>query len=200
MPASSSPGKRIRPTPASVCSRRARAQFPDSWLLHYYTGFHYYFFRDDYPRALEHLRHASQLPGAHPAIAKLVAGLAAQQYGPETTLAFLSELERNVDSPDLREVVRDNMQEVQLAADLQRIAAAADAYEQRIGKRPLAVEQLVDAGFLPALPTDPFGGTFVIDQRTGAVRSSTGRQPSRLHHSKVREKALRGELGARSLT
>jgi hypothetical protein len=43
------------------------------------------------------------------------------------------------------------------------------------------------------LPVDPSGGTLVIDQLTGAVRTTSGRTPSRVHHSKVREKALRGE-------
>lgn len=168
-------------------------QFPDSWLLHYYTGFHYYFFRDDYPRALEHLRQAMQLPGAHPAVATLVAGLAAEQYGPETTLAFFAELERTVDSADLRNVLRNNMDDVRLAVELQRVAAAADAYQQHSGRRPATVEEIVQAGLLPALPVDPSGGAFVIDQLSGEVRTTSGRSPSRVHHSKTREKALRGE-------
>jgi hypothetical protein len=55
------------------------------------------------------------------------------------------------------------------------------------------VEVLVDAGLLPAVPADPFGGTYVVDQLSGAVRSSSGREPSRLHRSKMREKAVHGE-------
>lgn len=168
-------------------------QFPNSWLLHYYAGFHYYFFRDDYPRALQHLRRAMQLPGAHPAVASLVAGLSAQEYGPETTLAFFSELERNVDSAELRNVLRDNIADVRLAAELQRVAAAAAAYQQRSGRQPATVDEIVQAGLLPAPPVDPSGGTFVIDQRTGEVRTTSGRTPAGVHHSKAREKALRGE-------
>lgn len=168
-------------------------QFPDSWQLQYFLGFQSYFFKDDYPKALAHLRHAAQLPGVHPSVAQLIAVLAAEQYGPETTLEFLAELERNVDSPDLRAVVRDNIQEAQLAGDLQRLEAAVDVYRERTGSTPLSVEALVDAGLVERMPTDPFGGTFVIDPLSGAVRSSTGRTPSRLHQSKVRERALRGE-------
>jgi hypothetical protein len=167
-------------------------QFPDSWLLHYYAGFHHYFFRDDYAQALAHLRRAMQLPGVHPAVARLAAGLAAEQYGPETTLAFFAELERNVDSADLRNVLRDNMVEVRLAAALQRVEAAADAYRHHTGRRPATVDEIVQAGLLPALPIDPSGGTLVIDQATGAVRTTSGRTPSRLHHSRMREKVLRG--------
>jgi hypothetical protein len=169
--------------------------FPDARLLHYYAGFHHYFFRDDYAQALAHLRRAMQLPGVHPAVARLAAGLAAEQYGPETTLAFFSELERNVDSADLRHVLRNSMVEVRLAAALQRVEAAADAYRQRSGRWPATVDEIVQAGMLPALPVDPSGGTLVIDQATGAVRTTSGRTPSRLHHSKMRDNALRTNLG-----
>lgn len=168
-------------------------QFPDSWTFAYFLGFETYFFKNDYPTALAHLRRAAQLPGVHPSVAQLIAVLAAEQYGAETTLEFLTELERSVDSPELRTVVRENVQEAQLAAALQSITKAVETYQQQFGHPPLTAEQLVDAHLLPALPQDPFGGTFVIDPLTGAVHSSTGRQPSRLHQSQVREKALRGE-------
>ena len=193
MPASSCPGRRTRPTPASDLLEKGARQFPDSWQLQYFLGFQAYFFKNDYTKALAHLRRAAQLPGVHPSVAQLIAVLAAEQYGPDTTLEFLAELERNVDSPELRDVVRENMQEARLASDLQGLQFAVDAYRERTGHTPLTVETLVDAGLLTGLPNDPFGGTFVIDQLSGAVRSSTGRQPSRLHQSKVRERALRGE-------
>jgi tetratricopeptide (TPR) repeat protein len=168
-------------------------QFPDSWTLHYHLGFHYYFFKNDFARALEHLRKATALPGAHPAVARLAAVLAAHQYGPETTLAFLSELQHDVDSQDIRAVVGEQLREAQLAAELQRIDDAAAVYRARTGGAPPTVAALVEAGLLPTRPADPFGGHFEIDPVTGAARSSTGRTPSQLHHSKIREKALAGE-------
>lgn len=168
-------------------------QFPDSWTLEYFIGFQAYFFKNDYAEALKHLRRAMQLPGVHPSVSNLIAVLAAEQYGPETTLAFLAELERDVDSQDLRHLVRENMEEARLAADLQRLNTAVQAYQANTGHLPLTVEALVDAGLLSAVPADPFGGTYVIDQLSGAVRSSSGREPSRLHRSKMREKALQGE-------
>ena len=168
-------------------------QFPDSWTFEYFLGFQSYFFKNDYEKALVHLRRAVQLPGVHPSVAQLVAVLSAEQYGPETALAFLAELEREVDSADLREVVRANMEDARMAAGLQRINAAVKEYQERTGHLPLTVEALVDAGLLPALPADPYGGTYVVDHLSGTVRSSTGREPSRLYQSKVREKALRGE-------
>jgi hypothetical protein len=168
-------------------------QFPDSWTLHYHLGFHYYFFKNDNERALYHLRTAMGLPDAHPAIARLVAVLAAHQYGPETTMAFLSELQHDVDSPDMRSVVAEHLREAELAAALQRVDGAAAQYRERTGRAPDGVEALVGAGLLAAVPADPFGGRLEIDPGSGRARSSTGRTPSKLHQSKIRQRALAGE-------
>jgi hypothetical protein len=168
-------------------------QFPNSWVLEYFVGFHYYFFKNDYPNALEHLRRAVQLPGVHPSVPALIAVLSAEHYGPQTTMAFLAELEHDVDSQELRDVVRENLQEARLADDLQHLDAAVDAYRTATGHAPLTIEALVDAGVISEVPADPFGGIYVVDPLIGAVRSSTGHEPSRLHQSKLREKALRGE-------
>ena len=167
--------------------------FPDSWLLHYHLGFHYYFFKDDYKNAVKHLRRAAGLPGVHPTIAQLAAVLAAEQYGPETTLRFLTELEQSVESEEVREVVRENMREAQLAMQLDRLTAAVERYKVREGRIPGSVVELAAAQIIAELPIDPFGGTFLIDQQTGAVRSSSGKEPSRVHQSKRREQMLREE-------
>jgi hypothetical protein len=42
------------------------------------------------------------------------------------------------------------------------------------------------------VPADPFGGEYVLDPQSGAARSTSGRTPSKLHTSKIRERALQG--------
>lgn len=168
-------------------------QFPDDWRLHYHLGFHYYFFKNDIDTALTHLREAMAQPDVHPSIARLAAVLAQHQYGPETTLAFLQELADNVDSNEVRGVVEDQMREAKLAADLGTLQAAVDTYRQRTGALPPSLQALVDAGILAGIPRDPFASGYELDPATGAVRSASGRVPSALHDSRVRERALRGE-------
>ncbi len=168
-------------------------EFPDSWMLHYHLGFHYYFFRNDNETALAHLREAMTLPGAHPAVARLAAVLASHQYGPETTLAFLDEMRHDVDSTDVREVVIEHMREAQLAADLETLRTAIATYRNRTGALPPSLPALVDAGVLAAVPADPYGGRYELDPATGAVRSDSGKVPSQLHTSRIRSRALQGE-------
>lgn len=167
--------------------------FPDSWMLHYHLGFHYYFFKNDNETALAHLREAMTLPGVHPSIARLAAVLAAHQYGPETTLAFLEEMQQDVDSADVREVVIEHMREARLAADLDTLRTAVDTYRARTGALPPSLPALVAAGVLSAVPADPYGGRYELDPATGAVRSDSGKVPSQLHQSRIRARALQGE-------
>ena len=167
-------------------------QFPDSWLLHYFLGFNHLFFKNDHARALEHLRTAIALPGVHPAIARLASVLAAEQYGPEATLAFLTEMQANAEG-DVRAVIAEPVREAQLAADLARLGAARDAYVERLGRAPASPQALVDAGLLAALPSDPFGGRYEFDPRSGEPLSTSGHTPSKLHRSQIRERAQRGE-------
>lgn len=168
-------------------------QFPNDWMLHYHLGFHYYFFKNDLDAAIASLRDAMAQPGVHPSIARLAAVLAQHRYGPETTLAFLQELSDNVDSPDVRGVVEEHMREAQLAADLATLQQAVDTYRARTGTVPPSLAALVDAGLLAAVPREPFGSVYELDPTTGAVRSASGRVPSALHDSRMRERALRGD-------
>jgi tetratricopeptide (TPR) repeat protein len=166
-------------------------QFPDSWLMYYWIGFNYYYFEDDLGKAAEYLRRAAHLPGAHPNAARLAALLAAEHYGPETTLHFLAELKNEVDSKEMREVVDENIRQAQLTRDLERLNGAVRQYQARTGRSPDTLVALVDAQLLERLPSEPFGGVYQIDADTGEVKSSSGHTPSKLYRSSLREKHVR---------
>lgn len=173
--------------------KKGLRQFPEDWMLHYHLGFNYYFFKNDNEAAIAALSDAMALPGAHPSIARLAAVLAQHQYGPETTLAFLQELADNAETADVRGVVQEHMREAQLAADLAQLQTAVDTYRQRTGALPPSLTALVDAGVIATIPRDPFDSAYELDPTTGAVRSASGRVPSALHASRIRERARRGE-------
>jgi hypothetical protein len=167
--------------------------FPESWLLHYWLGFSYYFFKDDFESATKHLSIAAQLPDAHPSVARLAARLASKHYGPETTMRFLSEIRNNVYSDEMRQVISENIREAKLTSHLEQLDKAISVYRQRFGSPPATLQALAEAGLITHVPEDPFGGIYEIDPASGKARSSTGHRPSALHQSKLREKRLRGE-------
>jgi hypothetical protein len=141
------------------------------------------------------MRRAAILPGAHASTARLAAVLAAEHQGPETAIRFLSEMRQQVDSEEIRQVVGEHIAMARLAVDLQQLNQAVSHYRERFGETPQSPSELVEKGVLAAVPQDPFGGVYTIDPETGAVSSSTGKEPSKLHRSKLYEKQLKGELG-----
>ncbi len=168
---------------------------PDSWSLAYYLGFNYFFFKNDYERATSHLQRAAALPGAHPGVARLAAILTMESAGPDTTMQFLRDLEQNVDSQRVRDVLHRNMAEAAAAAAIRRLEEAVAAYRSAKGHTPASLDELVAAGFIQAVPHDPFGGRFEVDAE-GKVASSTGKKPGTTHTSMIRERALQGNSGA----
>lgn len=172
--------------------------FPDSWVMHYWLGFNYYFFKSDFRQAAFYLHRAAELPDAHPNAARLAALLYTKQYGADTASAFLREMERNTDDPQMQEVVRRHLIEAQLSDGLEQLSQAVAAYHERFGRLPKQLQDLLETGIISAIPREPFGGAYRLDPATGAVTSSSGQVPSRLHESPLRAKLLRGD-GVRDL-
>src|SRR5262249_41038963 len=146
------------------------------------------------------------IPGAPPLIGRVAALLHARQHGPEMTLGFLRHLRDEATSTEMRAVLDGSIVEAQAAVDLERLGALVEVYRDDQGRWPATVERpggwratlatLVEAGLLRAIPPDPFGGTYEIDQDTGAVRSSTGRVPLALHESPKLLEGPRAPAGA----
>jgi tetratricopeptide (TPR) repeat protein len=172
---------------------KATKVFPNSWLYPYWTGFIYYFFENDYKTAAEWMSRAAQLPGANPIAARLAALFAAHRYGPDATIDFLRELETEVNTEEMREVIRKNIREAKLAAQIDKLNQAVSLYRGRYGSIPPDLQELVRVHILERVPTDPFGGRYVIDGASGKVKSSTGHEPLQLYQSNLRKKILRGE-------
>jgi hypothetical protein len=168
---------------------------PDSWMMHYWVGFNYYFFKNDLESAARHMRQAAVLPGAAPNAAILAALLAAESQGPETALQLLNEMRQQVDSDEMLEVVDEHIAKTKLSIHLQRLNDAVSTYRTQFGVMPLSTPQLVAKGLLNEVPPDPFGGVYIIDPETGTVSSSTGTAPSKLYRSTLYEKQRKGELG-----
>ena len=163
--------------------RKGAAAFPDSWRLRYQLGIVYYLFKSDDAAAAEQLAAASRIPGAPPLVGRVAALLHAREHGPEMTLGFLRHLRDEATSTEMRDVLDNSIVEAQAALDVERLGALVKTYREHEGHWPATLPGLVDAGLLRAVPPDPFGGTYEIDQETGAVHSTTGRVPLVLHES-----------------
>ncbi len=167
---------------------------PNSWELAYYLGFNYFFFQNDAEKAAEHFQRAAKLPDAHHSVSRLAAVLTTEASGPDKTLAFLRDLQSNIDSPQVRKVVDRNLRETAAAKITKQLDEAIALYTKSLGHPPNSIEDLVRANIIHALPPDPLGGTFEIGP-DGSARSSTGQSLVRPESSPLRLKALSGKRG-----
>ena len=157
---------------------------PDAWQLHYYLGMTRYFFEDDADAAAEELGIAARLPGAPPLVGRLAAVMYGRRSNPATTIQFLRELLRNAESEQMRQVLTRSLEDAEFRAAAAAIEGAVDTYRQRFGALPPSVDALIAHGIVDGQPPpDPYGGRWEVDQGTGHVRSSSGREPRELHES-----------------
>jgi hypothetical protein len=157
---------------------------PESWLLHYYLGMTHYFFRNDADTAAEYLATAARLPDAPPLVRRVAALMYGRRANPGTSIQFLRELLKNAESEQMREVLTRSLEDAEFRVAAAAIEGAVDTYRQRFGALPPSFDALFERGVVHGqLPPEPFGGHWELDQSTGRVRSSSGREPRELHES-----------------
>jgi len=157
---------------------------PDAWELHYFLGMTRYFFKDDAETAARELGVAARIPGAPPMVGRLAAVMHGRASSPATTVQFLRELLKNAESEQMKEVLTRSLEDAEFRMAAGAIDAAIDGYREKFGEAPPSLDALFARGIVKGqLPPDPFGGHWELDQATGRVRSSSGREPRELHES-----------------
>ena len=93
--------------------QKAREKNPDSWEAFFESGFAYYVFAQDYPRAAGYFRKAAELPGAPEYTARFAAYVAQRAGELETSLVLWQELARRTDNPAMRKWAEEKIEEIQ---------------------------------------------------------------------------------------
>jgi hypothetical protein len=73
---------------------------------------------------------------------------------------------------NIKHVLEQRLKEVVVERDLQLLEEAISRYRKLHKRVPARLEDLVGPGLLRALPREPFGGHYLYDPQTQAVRSS----------------------------
>jgi len=156
---------------------------PQAWNLHYHRGVIQYLFKGDFASASADLTRAAAQPGAPGFVARFAAILQTQQQGPQTTIAMLEQMRDQAMSEQTRQVVERSLRDAKAAWEIQALEEAVRTYRGRHSALPKSLAAMVRDGLIKFVPEDRYGGHYEIDQTTGAVRSSTGKVPMRLHTS-----------------
>lgn len=147
---------------------------PDNWRIRYLRGFNAWYFLNRRDLAQQDLADAAQLPDAPPFLASLASRLMTDQSGPDTAVAFLSDMLRRSTDQSVRDALSDRLKRALLSRDLQLLQRASAEYVRQTGKAPATPDDLVAGGILKGIPPEPFGGYYYFEQPAGEPKTSSG--------------------------
>ena len=151
---------------------------PGEWNLPFLLGYNHYFALGDATKGAEYIGRAARTPGAPDFLPGLATRMHAEAGNPDVALQFLEALWK--ENPDLvvREKLETRAKEVMIERDLRMLERAVKQYHTQHLVSPKTLADLATSGYLDRVPPEPFGGSYLLDAKTGQVTSST--HPNRL--------------------
>jgi hypothetical protein len=147
---------------------------PEVWALPFTYSVNKFLYEGQFDVAAAYARRAAEV-GHRPHLALLAANLALvadRESEYRAAAAFLEESISQADQPELKEELAQRLTKVKTYEVLSRIERAVASFQQRGGRLPKSLDELVLGSFLPELPRDPAGGQIEYDPNNGGVRSS----------------------------
>ena len=159
------------------------ASNPEAWRLPFQLGFNAFFHQREYVRAAHYMAVAARLPGRPAYVPELAARLYVEGKQPALALHFLDVMLQQTQDEQVLAVLERRRAEVLLEQDLDALNLAVKRYTDRTGRPPDTLVTLVQSGDVPAIPSEPFGGAYRLDEERGAIVSTTHPDRMRLHHA-----------------
>jgi len=159
---------------ANELLRRGIAHHPEEWRNRFYLGFNHFFYLDNEASAAEALEGAARLPEAPAYLSRLVARLRATAGGLEVAEAFLREMIRTSEDERAVEGFQEALDEIATERLARRLDRARERYRELHGRDIRDVEDLVAGprAVLAALPPEPHGAGWALDEDTGEIVST----------------------------
>jgi len=142
------------------------------WLLNYDIGSTYSVRMGQREKAESYYRAAALDPNCPPAwtkhIQKILSARADEPYR-EAFELWKRRLE-TARGPIMKQIAEQEMLTAQSNLYLEEVRKGVALFEERAGSRPEELAELVQAGIIQEIPTDPLGGTYEIDVDGEVVR------------------------------
>lgn len=151
-----------QPEQALALIRRGIATNPGYWRLWQDLGFVYYWDLKDYKHAAGAFETGSRQPGADVWMKTLAASVAAQGGELNTSRLLWTQVLREAGNETIRRGAIEHLAAIQATEDLLAIDRALAMFQQRSGRRASDLSELVRAGILNEVPTDPGGTRYVL--------------------------------------
>ena len=153
---------------------RGIAHHPDDWRNYFHLGFNNFFYLGDEKAAAQALEPAVAIEGAPVYLRRLVARLKSQTGGLDVAAAFLQELANQAPDEYARAEYLKGLDEIEVERRARTLDRARVEFFRRQGHDIERVEDLLNVAppVLSALPPEPHGWEWVIDEASGQIVSS----------------------------
>lgn len=138
------------------------------WQLPFWLGFNKAYFLKQFDQAAVYFKRAAELSG-NDLFTRLAARFYYEAGQEQLGIAFLDTMIKGAGDERIRKLYQKRKDALLAVHSLRK---AVSHYQDRFGHKPANLGRLVDAGLLEALPADPYGGTFYLDE-AGQVRSTS---------------------------
>jgi tetratricopeptide (TPR) repeat protein len=140
---------------------------PDQWRLYYHLGMIHYTERHDFNAASEAFERGAQNPKALPFI-KVMAAAMRQRSGDINTARYLwTQILENTDDKLIKDNAIKHLASLRVDEDVSRLEQVVTAYKAKTSTTPNSWRDLINAGYLRRVPTDPTNTPYVL--RDGKV-------------------------------
>jgi len=151
-----------QPEKAAELIERGIRNNPDNWRLYYDLGFLQAMELHDYVAAGRAFARGSEVPGAHPFL-KIIAAAMSQHGGDVETARMLwkTTLETTEDA-HIRQNAQRHLQALASDDAVSKLEELVRQVRERTGRQPESFMDLVSAGYLRRIPTDPAGHPYKL--------------------------------------
>lgn len=146
---------------------------PGQWLLPFEAAHYAEMIAKDYQTARAYYEKAMRIPGAPPLVRRLHANTAFRLSDYSTAWQNWLEIYQSAEDERIRKIASNHLYQVKAAQDIKILQSAMEVFLRDFGRRPRTLEELVQAGKLPALPRDFDDQPYTYDPKTGEIRSAS---------------------------
>ncbi|MGA2534070.1 MAG: hypothetical protein ABSG19_13660, partial [Candidatus Aminicenantales bacterium] len=146
---------------------------PQEWLLPFDAGHIAMMSLKNFDLAKDYFKKCMDLPGAPDFTRRLYANALYKKGDVESSWQTWLEIYNTAPDERTKKIASNHLYQVKSAMDIDRLKEALKRYQERYGRLPAELGDLVGTRFLNELPKDLDGQDYVYDPKTGDVKAAT---------------------------
>jgi tetratricopeptide (TPR) repeat protein len=166
------PGGAGRPDQAVALLEKGVEAMPLKWEFCHDIGFVYYWHLHNYQKAAEWFARGAALPNAPWWLRTYAAVMLTRGGDRQASRAMWQNILQTAEDKFLKESAERRLVQLDALDQIEQLKRVVEQSERLRGKRPAAWQELVAAGRLRGLPTDPAGAPYELNPATGDVTMS----------------------------